>query len=81
MKKRVCPIGLECVEHPNFQGCPNYQDCLSQTYSWAIPYRYENQTLIVDRFPYRYFWYKEARGISDKMPAQCVFPSGSYVPI
>ncbi len=81
MKKPLCPIGLECIEHKNFQGCPNYEYCLNQTYSWAIPYTYQNNVLVVNRFPYRFKWRKEATGISHKLPRQCSLPSGSYTTI
>ncbi len=76
MKKPLCPIGLECIV--DFGQCPNYHYCLNQTYSWAIPYTYQDNVLAVRCFPYRFRWTKEATGISHKLPGQCWLPSGSY---
>ncbi|MGB5595480.1 MAG: hypothetical protein WBM62_15785 [Crocosphaera sp.] len=78
LKQPVCPIGLECIEHKDFYRCPNYSYCINQSYSWSIPYEYENSILTVKSFGYRYQWRKEATGISHKLPPQCTLPSGSY---
>lgn len=72
----ICYIGLDCPSHP----CPNREYCKDQTYSWGLPYKIQNNALIVHFLPCRYRW-SDAGTHPHRIINFCPLPSGQYLAI